>query len=42
VTVSLGVAVTPSSEPLTCEELIRRADENPYEAKRAGRNCVRG
>jgi diguanylate cyclase (GGDEF)-like protein len=41
VTVSLGVAsLVPGTE--IAEELVRRADERLYEAKRAGRNCVRG
>lgn len=39
VTVSLGVAGLSVLD--TVEDLIRRADEALYEAKRAGRNCVR-
>jgi diguanylate cyclase (GGDEF)-like protein len=41
VTVSLGVA-TLEPDRDTAEALLRRADERLYEAKRAGRNCVRG
>jgi diguanylate cyclase (GGDEF)-like protein len=41
VTISLGVAaLAPGVD--TAEALLRRADERLYEAKRAGRNCVRG
>jgi diguanylate cyclase (GGDEF)-like protein len=42
VTISLGVADTPGGEPLTPVELIRRADEHLYQAKRAGCNRVVG
>lgn len=41
VTVSLGVA-SLEDEPLSPEELIKRADEKLYEAKRTGRNRVCG
>jgi diguanylate cyclase (GGDEF)-like protein len=41
VTVSLGVA-TLEPDRDTAEALLRWADERLYEAKRAGRNCVRG
>jgi diguanylate cyclase (GGDEF)-like protein len=41
VTVSVGVASTQGEEPLTPEELLRRADTKLYEAKSAGRNCVK-
>jgi diguanylate cyclase (GGDEF)-like protein len=40
VTVSLGVATTTGHEALSVAELIRRADEKLYEAKRGGRNRV--
>jgi diguanylate cyclase (GGDEF)-like protein len=40
VTVSLGVATTPGDVTLTPSELIRRADEKLYQAKREGRNRV--
>ena len=40
-TVSLGVACSQGDEYLTCTALIRRADDNLYLAKHAGRNCVR-
>jgi diguanylate cyclase (GGDEF)-like protein len=40
VTVSLGVASYPDSVP-TREGLFRAADRALYEAKKAGRNCVR-
>jgi diguanylate cyclase (GGDEF)-like protein len=41
VTVSVGIASTQGEEPLTAEELLRRADAKLYEAKSAGRNCVK-
>jgi diguanylate cyclase (GGDEF)-like protein len=40
VNISLGVAYTPGSVQLTPAELIRRADEKLFEAKRQGRNRV--
>jgi diguanylate cyclase (GGDEF)-like protein len=40
VTVSVGVAGTDGGEPLTPNELIRRADENLFKAKHEGRNRV--
>jgi diguanylate cyclase (GGDEF)-like protein len=39
-TVSIGVATTTGEEDLTPAELLRRADERLYQAKREGRNCV--
>lgn len=41
VTISVGVT-TIKGEDTTFTELVRRADEKLYEAKNAGRNCVRG
>jgi diguanylate cyclase (GGDEF)-like protein len=41
VTASLGTVVTQEGKPVSLEELIRYADEKLYEAKEAGRNCVR-
>jgi diguanylate cyclase (GGDEF)-like protein len=41
-TVSLGVAECPLDGTATPRELMRRADENLYAAKRAGRNKVVG
>jgi len=41
ITISIGVA-TVEGENVTPEEFIRRADEKLYQAKSAGRNCVRG
>jgi two-component system, cell cycle response regulator len=38
-TISIGVAVRDDTT-LTPEELVRRADDALYRAKRAGRNCV--
>jgi diguanylate cyclase (GGDEF)-like protein len=40
VTVSLGVAMLSVDEPASATDLIRRADEKLYEAKRQGRNRV--
>lgn len=40
VTISLGVAMTTGHEAITPTELIRRADEKLYQAKREGRNRV--
>lgn len=40
ITVSIG-AVAPSAFDLTPESLLKRADQALYEAKAAGRNCVR-
>ena len=41
VTISMGVATLDPEEP-TPAAIIRRADERLYEAKSAGRNCVKG
>ena len=41
-TISLGVAECPLDGTATPRELTRRADENLYAAKRAGRNKVVG
>ena len=41
VTISMGVATLDPEEP-TPAALIKSADEHLYEAKAAGRNCVRG
>ena len=41
VTISVGVA-TIQGEDIAFAELVQRADDNLYEAKRSGRNCVRG
>ena len=41
ITISLGVAAL-DQETTDAAGLIKRADEYLYEAKNAGRNCVRG
>jgi two-component system, cell cycle response regulator len=41
-TISVGVAECPLDGTATARELMRRADEKLYEAKRAGRNKVAG
>ncbi len=41
-TISLGVATVDLANPGTATDLIKRADENLYEAKRSGRNRVVG
>ena len=40
VTISLGVVCKSGLEINSSEELYKNADENLYEAKRSGRNCV--
>lgn len=40
-TATFGVAGTESGQPRSFLELVRKADEMLYEAKRAGRNCVK-
>jgi diguanylate cyclase (GGDEF)-like protein len=41
VTVSIGVATASGDETADAAALIKRADDKLYEAKEAGRNCVR-
>jgi diguanylate cyclase (GGDEF)-like protein len=41
VTISMGVSTLDPEDP-TSEAIIKRADERLYEAKSAGRNCVKG
>ncbi|HBC93811.1 MAG TPA: hypothetical protein DCZ10_13185 [Pelotomaculum sp.] len=41
VTVSLGVAGVDKAGDIELDELLKNADEALYEAKEAGRNCVR-
>ena len=41
ITVSLGVAAWDGESPMENEELVEAADKRLYEAKEAGRNCVR-
>lgn len=40
ITISLGVASLQDDEDVTLEELINRADQALYVAKRSGKNCV--
>jgi diguanylate cyclase (GGDEF)-like protein len=42
ITISAGVAVTHGDDPLTPSDLIRLADQNLHQAKKAGRNRVVG
>src|SRR5262245_10133559 len=41
ITVSLGAVTAVGGGDLSPDELVRRADEKLYQAKAAGRNCVR-
>jgi len=41
ISATFGVAGSESDELKDFDALIRKADEMLYEAKRAGRNCVR-
>ena len=41
VTISSGIATTQGNPSLTAAEFIRQADEKLYQAKQAGRNCVK-
>jgi diguanylate cyclase (GGDEF)-like protein len=41
-TISTGIAVHPMDAARDARELLRRADERLFEAKRAGRNRIRG
>ncbi|MDX1694027.1 MAG: GGDEF domain-containing protein [Ketobacteraceae bacterium] len=41
VTASLGVSINDPRQNMTVDEIYRSADEALYEAKNAGRNCVR-
>ena len=41
ITISCSVGCTEITDEDTVESLVARADEALYEAKQAGRNCVR-
>ena len=41
ITISLGTALAKTGAVLDMEQLIRKADEALYDAKNAGRNCVK-
>jgi two-component system cell cycle response regulator len=41
VTMSLGLGVTPKDKALSAESVTAQVDKALYEAKHAGRNCVR-
>ncbi len=40
ITVSMGICCTTGDESLSTKEMVRRADEKLYQAKRAGRNRI--
>ncbi|OQA76353.1 MAG: putative diguanylate cyclase YcdT [Candidatus Dependentiae bacterium ADurb.Bin246] len=40
VTISLGVVCKNAIEINSSKEIYKKADDNLYEAKRSGRNCV--
>ncbi|MEN6409974.1 MAG: histidine kinase N-terminal 7TM domain-containing protein [Anaerolineaceae bacterium] len=40
ITISMGIAERVGDEPPSLDELINRADQNLYQAKKMGRNCV--
>ena len=41
ITASIGIAVCPDKHIMNIDDLLNKADEALYRAKRAGRNCVR-
>lgn len=40
ISVSIGIAVTEGPEPPGTEDVLRQADQNLYEAKKQGRDCI--
>jgi diguanylate cyclase (GGDEF)-like protein len=42
VTISVGVSTIQGTEPIETQAFIKLADDNLYQAKRTGRNCVIG
>jgi diguanylate cyclase (GGDEF)-like protein len=41
ITISVGVSHTLGLEPVSAKDLLAKADGRLYDAKHAGRNCVR-